>query len=39
MCNDKAWNVVICSLNANIHVVVHEDLHEIYVLNVIKKND
>ncbi len=34
MCNDKAWNVVICSLNANIHVVVHEDLHEIYLLNV-----
>jgi hypothetical protein len=30
MYNDKAWNVVICSLNANIHVYVHEDSHEIY---------
>jgi hypothetical protein len=30
MCNDEASNVVICSLNVNIHVYVHEDLHEIY---------
>jgi hypothetical protein len=29
MCNDEALNVVICSVNANIHVVVHKDLHEI----------
>ncbi len=28
MCNDKAWNDVICSLN--------EDLHEIYLLNINK---
>jgi hypothetical protein len=34
MCNDEAWNVVICSINANIHVYVHVDLHEIYLLNV-----
>jgi hypothetical protein len=34
MCNDKACNVVKCSLNANIHVYVHEDLHEICLLNV-----
>ncbi len=31
MCNDKAWNVVIFSINANIHVFVHVDLHEIYL--------
>jgi hypothetical protein len=31
MCNDEAWNVVICSINANIHVFVHADLHEIYL--------
>jgi hypothetical protein len=36
MCNDEAWNVVICSMNANIHVVVHKDLHEINLLNVKK---
>ncbi len=34
MCNDEALNVVICSMNANIHVVVHKDLHEINLLNV-----
>jgi hypothetical protein len=34
MCNDKASNVVIYSSNANIHVYVHEDLNEIYLLNV-----
>ncbi len=37
MCNDEASNVVICSMNANIHVVVHKDLHEIKLLNVKKK--
>jgi hypothetical protein len=31
MCNDEAWNVVICSISTNIHVFVHEDLHEIYL--------
>jgi hypothetical protein len=31
MCNDEAGNVVIYSLNASIHVYVHEDLHEIYL--------
>jgi hypothetical protein len=36
MCNDEEWNVVICSLNTNIHVYVHEDFHEIYLLNVKK---
>ncbi len=34
MCNDEALNVVICNLNANMHVYVQEDLHEIYLLNV-----
>jgi hypothetical protein len=34
MCNDEALNVVICSINANIHVFVQVDLHEIYLLNV-----
>jgi hypothetical protein len=34
MCNDEAINVVIYSLNANIHVYVHEDLNEIYLYNV-----
>jgi hypothetical protein len=34
MCNDEALNVAICSMNANIHVVVHKDLHEINLLNV-----
>ncbi len=34
MCNDEELNGVICSLNANIYVYVHEDLHEIYLLNV-----
>jgi hypothetical protein len=34
MCNDEALNDVICSMNANIHVVVHKDLHEINLLNV-----
>jgi hypothetical protein len=34
MCNDEACNVVKCSLNANIHVYVHGDLHEICLLNV-----
>ncbi len=38
MCNDEALNVVICSMNANIHVVVHKDLHEINLLNVKTKN-
>jgi hypothetical protein len=32
MCNDEAWNVVIFSINANIYVFVHVDLHEIYLL-------
>jgi hypothetical protein len=36
MCNDEARNVVIYSLNANIHVFVHEDLNEIYLYNVKK---
>jgi hypothetical protein len=36
MCNDEALNVVICSMNANIDVVVHKDLHEINLLNVKK---
>ncbi len=31
MCNDEAWDDVLCSLNANIYVFVHEDLHEIYL--------
>jgi hypothetical protein len=31
MCNDKALNVVICSLDTKIHVYVHKDLHEIYL--------
>jgi hypothetical protein len=30
MCNDEAWSVI-CSINANIHVFVHVDLHEIYL--------
>ncbi len=34
MCNDEALDDVICSMNANIHVVVHKDLHEINLLNV-----
>jgi hypothetical protein len=34
MCKDEARNVVIYSLNANIHVYVHEDLNEIYLYNV-----
>ncbi len=34
MCNDEALNVVISTINANIHVFVHVDLHEIYLLNV-----
>jgi hypothetical protein len=34
MCNDEALNVVICSMNANIHVIVHKDLHEINLLYV-----
>jgi hypothetical protein len=34
MCNDEELNVVICSLNANFYVYVHEDLHEIHLLNV-----
>jgi hypothetical protein len=38
MCNDEALNVVICSMNANIHVVVHKDLHEINLLNVKNRN-
>jgi hypothetical protein len=39
MCNDEALNVVISTINANIHVVfVHVDLHEKYLLNV-KKNE
>ncbi len=33
MCNDQAGNVVIYSLNANIHVYVHQDLNEIYPYN------
>ncbi len=36
MCNDEARDVVIYSLNANIHVYVHEDLNEIYLYNVKK---
>jgi hypothetical protein len=32
MCNDEARNVVIYSINTSIHVYVHEDLHEIYLL-------
>jgi hypothetical protein len=32
--NDESINVVIYSLNANIHVYVHEDLNEIYLYNV-----
>jgi hypothetical protein len=32
MCNDEALNVVIFTINANIHVFVHVDLHEIYLL-------
>jgi hypothetical protein len=39
MCNDEAGNVVLYSLNANIHVYVHEDFHKIYLDNVIKKRD
>jgi hypothetical protein len=31
MCNDEALNVVIFTINANIHVFVHVDLHEIYL--------
>jgi hypothetical protein len=34
MCNDEALNVVISTINGNIHVYVHADLHEIYLLNV-----
>jgi hypothetical protein len=34
MCNDEALNVVISTIKANIHVFVHMDLHEIYLLNV-----
>jgi hypothetical protein len=37
MWNDEALNFVICSMNANIHVVVHKDLHEINLLNVESK--
>jgi hypothetical protein len=37
MCNDEARNVVIFILNANVHVYVHEDLHEIDLYNVIQK--
>jgi hypothetical protein len=37
MCNDEALNVVISTINANIHVFVHVDLHEIYLLNVNRK--
>jgi hypothetical protein len=32
MCNDEARNVVIYSLNANIHVYVHKDFHEIFTM-------
>jgi hypothetical protein len=31
MCNDEALNVVISTINGNIHVFVHVDLHEIYL--------
>ncbi len=34
MCNDMTSNVVIYSSNANIYVYVHEDVNEIYILNV-----
>jgi hypothetical protein len=34
MYNDEARNVVIYSLNANIHVYVHDNLNEIYLNNV-----
>jgi hypothetical protein len=34
MCNDEALNVVIFAINANTHVFVHVDLHEIYLLDV-----
>ncbi len=39
MCNDEALNVVICSMNDNIHVVVHKDLHEINLLIVNNRNE
>jgi hypothetical protein len=32
--HDEARSVVIYSLNANIHVYVHQDLNEIYFYNV-----
>jgi hypothetical protein len=32
--HDEARSVVIYSLNANIHVYVHQDLNEIYLCNV-----
>jgi hypothetical protein len=34
MCNDEALNIVIYSSNANIHVYIHKDLQEIYLLPV-----
>jgi hypothetical protein len=34
MCNNEARYVVIYSLNANIYVYVHVDLHEIYLYDV-----
>jgi hypothetical protein len=34
MCIDEALNVVISTINANTHVLVHVDLHEIYLLDV-----
>ncbi len=37
MCSDEALNVVIFTINANIHVFVHVDLHERYLLMLILK--
>jgi hypothetical protein len=37
MRNEEAGNVVTYSLNANIHVYVHEDFHDKFFCNVKKK--